>query len=137
VTLRSSAATGATLSATATVSSSSADTNGTNNSLSQTTTIDDGADLVLTKSGSPATVVAGGDVTWSVGVTNQGPNASRLITVTDTLPTNMTYVSAVGAGWSCTESAGTVTCATATYAVGAANTIAITATAPTVTGVTA
>ena len=120
VILRSSAATGATLSATATVSSSSADTNGTNNSLSQTTTIDDGADLVLTKSGSPATVVAGGDVTWSVGVSNQGPNASGLITVTDTLPTNMTYLSASGSGWSCSNAGQTVTCTQASLSNGAA-----------------
>jgi uncharacterized repeat protein (TIGR01451 family) len=111
VTLRTTASTGVTINATASVISATTDTNPSgNNSLSQTTTIDDGADLVLTKSGLPNPVIAGGNVTWTVGVTNQGPNDSNSLTITDTLPTNMTYVSSSGTGWSCSNVDQTVTC---------------------------
>lgn len=119
VTIRTTAATGATINATASVTSVTADTNGSNNSLSQTSTIDDGADLVLTKSGLPNPVTAGGNVTWTVGVTNQGPNDANSITVTDTLPANMTYVSSSGTGWSCGNAGQVVTCTRAALANGA------------------
>lgn len=110
VTLRSTVTTGSTLSATATATTTDSDTNTGNNTAAQSTTIDDGADLVLTKSGSPSTVVAGGNVTWTIGVTNAGPNDAQTIVVTDTLPTNMTYVSASGTGWSCGNAGQAVTC---------------------------
>ncbi|MFZ1983427.1 MAG: SdrD B-like domain-containing protein [Desulfatitalea sp.] len=119
VTVQTTAATGATVNASASVTSSSGDTNADNNSLSQTTTIDDGADLVLTKSGLPNPVIAGANVSWTVSATNQGPNDAENITVTDTLPVNMTYASASGSGWSCSQAGQSVTCTRASLANGA------------------
>lgn len=110
VTLRSTVSTGSTLSATATATTTDSDTNLANNSAAQSTTIDNGADLIVSKSGSPSSVVAGGNVTWTIGVTNAGPNDSHNIIVTDTLPTNMTYVSSSGTNWSCSNTGQTVTC---------------------------
>ncbi len=121
VTIRTGAATGATVNATATVTSSSADSNAANNSLNQTTTIDDGADLAVSKSGAPASVAAGGTVDWTVSSQNLGPNDAVSVSLSDTLPPTMTFQSIVSApGWSCGQAAGVVTCTRASAAAGAA-----------------
>lgn len=68
------------------------------------------SDLAITKShvGDFAVNTNG---TYTIGVTNNGPSATTgSITVTDTLPTGVTYVSATGTGWSCSFSTPTVTC---------------------------
>ncbi|MBN1255083.1 MAG: DUF11 domain-containing protein [Deltaproteobacteria bacterium] len=99
------------------------DTNPANNSLTQNTTIDDGADLIVAKSDTPDPVIAGGNVTYTIDVTNNGPNDAYTITVEDTLSPNMTYVSAGGTGWSsCSHNGvnpgGVVTCQRTTIANG-------------------
>ncbi len=49
--------------------------------------------------------------TYTLTVRNDGPTADPgPVTVTDTLPAGLTYVSAEGEGWRCAEDAGTVTC---------------------------
>ncbi|MFC5676780.1 isopeptide-forming domain-containing fimbrial protein [Aeromicrobium endophyticum] len=54
---------------------------------------------------------AGESITYGVKVTNEGPSdTAGPIVVKDTVPTGMTYKSTSGAGWSCEEKAGTVTC---------------------------
>ncbi|MCJ7545846.1 MAG: DUF11 domain-containing protein, partial [Deltaproteobacteria bacterium] len=108
--IRTTAPTSSTIDVTATVSTSDTDTNPANNTLTQNTTIDDGADLVVAKADSPDPVIAGGNVTYTITVTNNGPNNANTITVTDTLPTNMTYQSVSGSGWSCSQASGVVTC---------------------------
>ena len=122
--IRTTAPTSSTIDVTATVSTSDTDTNPANNTLTQNTTIDDGADLVVAKTDSPDPVIAGGNVTYTITVTNNGPNNANTITVTDTLSNNMTYVSASGTGWSCSHNGvnpgGVVTCTRATIANGAA-----------------
>jgi uncharacterized repeat protein (TIGR01451 family) len=76
----------------------------------------DSADVRVVKTNIATPAVAGANHTWSVAVSNTGPNtAVGPFTVTDTLPTlsptPLTFVSATGTGWSCSESAGVVTCA--------------------------
>ncbi|HEY2955596.1 MAG TPA: hypothetical protein VGK89_10160, partial [Candidatus Eisenbacteria bacterium] len=57
-----------------------------------------------------AQFVDGADGTYTMVVTNVGTAATTgAITVTDTLPTGLVYVSAAGAGWSFSESGGIVT----------------------------
>jgi len=102
------AAGGNTLTSTAVASSTTAGE--TDSSLTQTTSVIAGADLALTMGGTPSTVTAGGQVTYTLGITNNGPDTSTGLTVTDTLPPNVAYVSASGSGWSCSNSGGTVTC---------------------------
>ena len=63
------------------------------------------------------------DVTFSVTVTNLGPDASDAVTLSDPLPLGMTFVSvAAAAGWNCTTPAvgngGNVDCTVGTLAVG-------------------
>jgi uncharacterized repeat protein (TIGR01451 family) len=49
--------------------------------------------------------------TYSITVSDVGANATTgVITVTDVLPTGLTYVSATGTSWSCAVSGQTVTC---------------------------
>ncbi|MBL8995684.1 MAG: DUF11 domain-containing protein, partial [Gemmatimonadetes bacterium] len=69
----------------------------------------------------------GGTGTYLLTVTNVG-TAPTLgpITVVDTLPTGLRFQSATGTGWTCTENAGVVTCATSSVlAVGAATDITL------------
>ena len=51
------------------------------------------ADLSITKTDSPDPVIAGNDLTYTIVVTNNGPNQATAATVTDTIPTGTTFVS--------------------------------------------
>ena len=86
------------------------DTNPANDSQSQSTTVTQGADLVLVSSDSPDPVVGGALITYSLNVGNAGPNASGDIVVTDTLSPSVAFVSASGSGWSCGVAGSVVTC---------------------------
>jgi uncharacterized repeat protein (TIGR01451 family) len=72
------------------------------------------ADLSTTKSG-PASAQPGSNVTYTVTVSNAGPDATSA-TMTDPLPPGTTVVSATApAGWSCAASTATnVSCSTTT-----------------------
>ena len=89
------------------------------------------ADVSIVKSG-PPTVTAGGSVTYTFAVANAGPSDAANLTVTDTLPAGVTFVSASGGGWTCTNSGNvSVTCTRPTLAAGAtAPTITVVVTAP-------
>ncbi len=68
------------------------------------------ADLVVAKAG-VGTPVAGQDYSWTINVTNEGPDASvGPIVVTDTIPSHFTDVTGTGTGWSCSLGTGTITC---------------------------
>ncbi len=116
--IRTSGDTGSTINVTGTIITSDTDTNPGNDTATQNTTIDDGADLVVAKADSPDPVIAGGNVTYTIAVTNNGPNNASSITVTDTLPTNMTYQSVSGSGWSCSRVGQVVTCTRVTIPAG-------------------
>lgn len=110
---------------TVSVSATEFDPNTANNSDTETTTVNPAADLSVTKSDSPDPVNVGDNLTYTITVTNNGPNNATGITVTDTLPAAVTFVSA-SAG--CTHSAGTVTCTIANLAAGANTSVTITVT---------
>src|SRR5438270_1879530 len=65
------------------------------------------ADLAVTQIGLPSPVGAGSNVTYSITVTNAGPNDGTVVVLTDTLPPQVTYVSD-SAG--CVVALGVVTC---------------------------
>jgi uncharacterized repeat protein (TIGR01451 family) len=56
------------------------------------------ADLSITKSASPEPVVTGSDVTYTITVTNNGPDAAQGLTVSDNLPAETTFVSCNATG---------------------------------------
>ena len=61
-------------------------------------------------------VTEGDDVTYTITVTNNGPDAATSVLLTDTLPSGVTFVSASS---SCTEVSGVVTCDIGALANGA------------------
>jgi uncharacterized repeat protein (TIGR01451 family) len=91
------------------------------------------ADLSIVKTDSPDPVYVGDNLTYTLAVHNAGPDSADAVTVSDTLPSGTTYVSAnssAGAG-SCTGTS-TVTCSLGSLASGAnaTATIVVTANAP-------
>lgn len=68
------------------------------------------ADLQMNKSHT-GDFIAGQNGVYTLSVTNNGPsNHTGTITVTDPLPAGLSFVSAVGTGWSCSLGGSTVTC---------------------------
>lgn len=120
---------------TATLTTTTSPTNpvapGSSNSASAAVMVVANAALAITKTTSPAgTVNAGAPLVYTIGMSNLGPSTASTLTVTDALPAGVTFVSVSGTGWTCGNSAGTVTCTLPSQAVGAANPITITTTAP-------
>ncbi len=90
------------------------------------------ANLSITKQDSPDPATVGSPLTYTIGVSNLGPDAATNVTVTDTLPANVTFVSASPSLGSCSGTT-TVTCVIGTIANGANVSIGIVVT-PTATG---
>jgi CSLREA domain-containing protein/uncharacterized repeat protein (TIGR01451 family) len=67
------------------------------------------ADLSVTQTDSPDPVAFGGELTYTIIVTNNGPNDTSSTTLTDDLPIGIP-VSAVSSQGSCSEAGGIVTC---------------------------
>jgi uncharacterized repeat protein (TIGR01451 family) len=82
---------------------------------------------VTTDPGTPNPVSAGGNVTYSLNVTNNGPSNATGVTATDFLPAGTTFVSASSG---CTNNSGIVTCAIGSLANGASHPLTVTVTAP-------
>ncbi len=94
---------------TASVMSATGDPNPANNTSSDPTTVNRAGDLSIVKSHSGSFTVGENGV-YTLAVANAGPGPSGALTVTDTLPAGLTYVSGTGTGWTCTSNAQTVTC---------------------------
>ena len=99
---------GVTLSNTATASATEPDGVPGNNGDTETTTVSDGsasADLGITKTASATGHVVGQPITYTIDVTNGGPDAANAIPVTDTFPIQLTGVS-----WTCSTLSGGGVC---------------------------
>ncbi|MEM7705708.1 MAG: autotransporter domain-containing protein [Pseudomonadota bacterium] len=86
------------------------DTNLTNNTDTANVVIAGSSDLSLAKTASAASVDVGSPFSYTLTVSNAGPDTASAFTVTDTLPTGVSYDGFSGAEFSCTEAAGAVTC---------------------------
>jgi uncharacterized repeat protein (TIGR01451 family) len=117
---------GTVISNSASVTATPPDPEGGNNSASATTTVaDEPADLAITKSDSPDPVIAGNDLTYAITVTNDGPNNAESVGVSDVVPAGTGFLGATPSQGSCSEAAGTVTCALGTIANGGSATITL------------
>ena len=90
------------------------------------------ADLSLGKSASPNPAQVGLSLSYRVTVTNNGPALATNVSLSDTLPSGVSFVSATPSQGSC-NGAGPVNCALGTLAVGATAVITIVIT-PSATG---
>jgi uncharacterized repeat protein (TIGR01451 family) len=91
------------------------------------TPVNAAADLAITKSLDTDPLVAGQPVTFTIGVTNNGPQTATGVTVTDPIPAGITNVTVDSGDVTCTVTA-TVTCAVPDMAVGQSAQIKITGT---------
>jgi uncharacterized repeat protein (TIGR01451 family) len=82
-------------------------------------------DLSVTKAGSPATQDLGqGNITWTIAVTNNGPDTDTGVTIADPMPGGNTFVSATSSQGTCTGGA-ILNCNIGTMAAGATVTITL------------
>ena len=96
------------------------------------TTVETSADLGITKSATPV-ILDGGNITYSITVTNSGPSNAQSVQMTDPLPGGTVFVSDSGAaGWAKGDplvgTNGTITDTIGTLAAGASATFTIVAT---------
>ena len=68
------------------------------------------ADLTVTKTDSVDPVIMGNNLTYTLTVINNGPDDATSVFVTDSLPAEVSFVSATPSQGRCSEFSGTVTC---------------------------
>ena len=84
------------------------------------------ADLALTKADSPDPVFSGGpQLTYTLTVTNNGPDEATNVVLTDTLPAGVAFESSTPGTDTCSENAGVVTCNLGSLALDASATVSI------------
>jgi uncharacterized repeat protein (TIGR01451 family) len=128
----------AALSSSAHVTTTSTDTDATNDDDVEATamlptTVTTDVDLAVTIADAPDPVDVGGSLTYTVGVSNAGPDDATDATVTISLPAGVTFTSAVPGQGTCSQAAGVVTCPLGALASGASTTITVVVT-PTAAG---
>jgi len=107
----------------------------TNNTASDTTTVNALADLTITKTDTPDPVLTGGTLNYTLTVKNEGGKAATGIVVKDTLPSGFTFGSTtVSGGFTASQSGGMVTFSGGSLTPGQSATLTITGTAPDSTG---
>ena len=87
------------------------------------------ADLAVTKTDSPDPVSRGGTLTYSIVVSNQGPDSATAVQLTDPLPRSVRFVSVATTAGSCSQADDIVTCSLGDIANGGSVTVTITVTA--------
>ncbi len=115
----------------AAVDSSVLDPDLSGNMVSAVTNVYALADLAITQQDSADPVATDSTLTYTLSVTNAGPNTATPVRVIDDLPPSVSFVGASGSDWSCSQSSAVVTCTLASLVVGPAPDIVITVTTPT------
>jgi len=82
------------------------------------------ADLAISKTDSPDPVIVGNNLTYTITVANGGPGPATDVTMTDTLPPTVNFVSATPSQGSCSGTT-TVSCNLGSLANGGAATVSI------------
>jgi large repetitive protein len=109
------------VSVTATITAVNAVNTGTS-SVVGTATVQPAVDLVASVSRA-GPFVAGVQGTYVLALTNKGPSAAGAVTLTDTLPTGIAFVSAKGTGWTCKAG---IICSLPSLAAGASTSVTVT-----------
>ena len=80
-----------------------------NNRSTETTSVNVAADLAIVKDDSADPVIAGTSFSYTIEVTNNGPSDATVVTVSDTLPTGLTFKES-GSSEGCSAVGQVVTC---------------------------
>ncbi len=96
-----------------------------NSNLLRTFIVVSPADLAISMTDNPDPVLIGSNLTYTIGITNNGPGVATASVVTDTLPPGVTYNSAISSQGACVYSNGVVTCSLGDITNGAAATATI------------
>ncbi|MEX1193647.1 MAG: thrombospondin type 3 repeat-containing protein [Dehalococcoidia bacterium] len=120
--------TSGTISNTASVSTTTLEPNTGNNTAVQATLVGQVADLIITKMDSMDPVSASDPLEYDLLVFNAGPSSAANVTVSDTLPSSVSFDSATPSQGSCNQSSGTVTCSLGTIGASGSATITISTT---------
>lgn len=92
--------------------------------------VDTRAELSVSMSGIPGTVLVGADLGYNTIVRNNGPSPASAVQLVFNLDATLEYNGVTANGWNCAQDSGTVTCTRATLAVNAQSTITVFASPP-------
>lgn len=107
------------------VSGNETETNLTNNEDRVSTQVSTSIDLAITKTDSANPVTAGGQLIYTLDVTNHGPSDATGVTVTDTLPMALRYLSGDSTSGTVSHASQVVTAAVGDLAAGESATITL------------
>lgn len=119
-----------------TVASIDTDLNLSNNSAFVLTPVNPSADLSIRISGTPDPVEIRKNLTYSILVSNAGPNVATSVSVVDPLPAGLTIVSTTASQGTAANSSGTINASLGSIAAGATATVTVVVTVPVVGPVT-
>lgn len=87
------------------------DTSPSDNTAVVTTTVSTAADVALGLTANPNPGILNNNITLALSVTNLGPSTAGTVSLTNILPSGISFVSATASQGSCTHLSGQVTCA--------------------------
>ena len=99
-------------------------------SLNLTTIIASAVDLAVSGTSLPEPVIVNNPLTYTLTVTNSGPNAATGVTLTNVLPAGVVHLSSMASQGTCDVNGSVVNCNLGTIAVGSFVTVTINVTAP-------
>ena len=101
-----------------------------NNRATVSTTVNPSADIAVIATANPDQVIKGSNVTYTITVTNRGPNVANSVVMSDALPSGSTFVSATTTRGTYTVQANTVQAAFGTMNPGDRGVVTVVVTAP-------
>jgi uncharacterized repeat protein (TIGR01451 family) len=124
---------GTTITNSPTIASSTSDPNSANNTATTATIVasPSQADVTMTKTATPEPVDLGTNLTYTLNIVNNGPAIATGVSVSDPLPTQVTFASVSTSQGTCSQTSGTVTCTIGTLGSGSTAIITINVTATT------
>ncbi len=104
------------------------ESNSANNTATRTTSLSASVDLAITNTSTTNSATAGGSLVYQIDVTNNGPSTATGVTLSDTLPSGVTFTSATAAQGTVSHASGVVTGNLGTIAPGATVRVTVNAT---------